>query len=123
MTSGLGERLARTMASQDADALRDLLTPNVSFRALTPGAAWESDDARVVVDEVMLGRWFSPERSVTEVLAVDCANVGPVDRVGYRFAVRFPDGDFIIEQQAYFKSEDDKIAWLQILCSGFVRDV
>ncbi len=50
------------------------------------------------------------------------ATVGPVDRVGYRFQAKLPDGDFIIEQQAYFRAENDKISWLQILCSGFVHD-
>jgi hypothetical protein len=122
MPTELGERLARTIASRDADALKALFEPNVRFRALTPGTAWESEVADAVVEDIILGTWFSPERSVTEILAVDCAKIGSVDRVGYRFAVRFPDGDFIIEQQAYFKCEDVKISWLQILCSGFVRN-
>ena len=110
------------MAAQDAAALKQLLAPRVSFRALTPGRCWESDDADAVVDEVILGTWFSPERSITRILKVDCATVGTVDRVGYRFQARLPDGDFIIEQQAYLRAENDKISWLRILCSGFVRD-
>jgi hypothetical protein len=122
MSTELGERLVRTIALQDAAALRRLLTPGVTFRALTPGAVWERDGADAVVDDVILGRWFSSDRSVTEVLAVECARIGPVGRVGYRFAVRFPDGDYLIEQQAYFKSEDERISWLQILCSGFVSN-
>ena len=38
MATQLGERFARTVATQNADALRDLLSPTVRFRALTPGA-------------------------------------------------------------------------------------
>lgn len=123
MPMELGERLARTIATRDAEALRALFEPNVRFRALTPGKTWESEVADAVVDDIILGTWFSPERRITEVLAVDCVNLGSVDRVGYRFAVRFPDGDFIIEQQAYLKCKDARISWLHILCSGFIRNV
>lgn len=122
MPTDLGVRFAQTVAAQDAAALKQLLAPRVSFRALTPGRCWESDDADAVVDEVILGTWFSPERSITRILKVDCATVGTVDRVGYCFQARLPDGDFIIEQQAYLRAENDKISWLRILCSGYVRD-
>ena len=109
------------MAAQDAAALKELLAPRVSFRALTPGRYWEIDDADAVVDDVILGSWFSPERSITRILKVDCATVGTVERVGYRFRVDLPDGEFIVEQQAYLKTQNDKVSWLRILCSGFVR--
>ena len=122
MPPSLGERFARTVAAQDADALKELLAPDVSFRALTPARCWEGDDADEVVDDVILGTWFSPERSITAILRVDSATVGAVDHVAYRFRAALPDGDFIIEQQAYLRTEDDKIRWLRILCTGFVRD-
>jgi hypothetical protein len=122
MPTDLGERFARTVASQDPDALKGLLAPKVSFRALTPGKYWESDDADAVVDEVILGAWFSPERSITRILRIDSAAVGAVDHVGYRFGATLPDGDFIVEQQVYLRAENDKVSWLRILCSGFVRD-
>ena len=122
MPTNLGERFARTVAAQDAGALKELLSPNVSFRALTPGRCWESDDADAVVEEVIFGTWFSAERSITRILMVDCARVGNVDRVSYRFRATLPDGEFIIEQQAYLRAENDKITCLRILCSGFVHD-
>lgn len=121
METKLGERFARAVAIRDADALRELLAPTVRFRALTPGGAWRSTGADTVVNDVILGAWFSSERSVTQVLAVSCAAVGSVDRVSYRFEVEFPDGRYIIEQQAYFKTENDRMSWLHILCSGFVQ--
>jgi hypothetical protein len=122
MDTELGERFARTLAAQDADGLKVLLTPHVDFRAMTPGGVAESHDADVVVDEVMLGRWFSPDRTITAVLGIDCDHVGPVDRVGYRFRAELPDGAFIVEQQAYLKTQDDRIHWLRIMCSGFHRE-
>lgn len=120
--TNLGERFARSIAAQDADALKGLLAPRVRFRALTPGKYWECVDAEAVVDEVILGTWFSPDRSITGILGVDSTSLGAVHRVGYRFRAKLPDGDFTIEQQAYLRTENDTISWLQILCSGFVHD-
>jgi hypothetical protein len=122
MPTDLGERLAHAIAAQDAVALKALLAPDVSFRALTPGKFWECEDADVVVDDVILGKWFPPERSITAILGIDCATVGAVDHVAYRFRARRPDGDFVIEQQAYLTTNEDRICWLQILCSGFIPD-
>jgi len=122
MTTDLGERFAYAIAAQDAAALKALLAPNVSFRALTPGKFWDGEDADQVIDGVILGKWFPPERSITAIVSVARGTVGAVDHVAYRFRARLPDGDFVIEQQAYLKTEGDRICWLQILCSGFVRD-
>ncbi len=122
MPPELGERFARAVAAQDAGALKDLLAPHVQFQALTPSRYWENDDAEAVVEEVILGTWFSPERTVTRILDLDSATVGPVERVGYRFLAQLPDGEFIIEQQAYLRAEKGNIIELRILCSGFVHD-
>ena len=122
MPTNLGERFANAVAAKDAVALRALLAPDVNFRAITPGKFWEGDDANAVVDDVILGKWFSPERSITAILRVDCGTVGTVDYVAYRFRATRPDGSFVIEQQAYLEAEDGRISRLEILCSGFVRD-
>src|SRR5829696_3014580 len=115
MKTELGERFVRALAAQDGEGLKRLLAPSVSFRAMTPGRFWETDDAATVVDEVILGTWFRPGRSITEVLAIDCTDVGPLDRVGYRFRAELPDGEFIVEQQAYLQTEDDRITSLRIM--------
>jgi hypothetical protein len=122
MSLDLGERFARSVANQDARALRQLLAPRVQFRALTPGRVWESADAVEVVDEVILGTWFSADCTITEVLALECVKVGTVERVGYRFRAMLPDGAFVIEQQAYIKTDKNTISCLRIVCSGFVHD-
>jgi hypothetical protein len=122
MEPTVGERFARAVAAKDAGALKRLLAPKVRFRALTPGNIWECSDADAVVDDVILGTWFSEERSITQVLAVDCDRVGSVDRVGYRFQARLPGGDFVVEQQVFFKATNNRISLLHILCSGFVPD-
>ena len=30
-----------------------------------------------------------------------------------------PEGDFLVEQQAYLTSRDGQIEWMRVLCSGF----
>jgi hypothetical protein len=120
MAEVVGERFAQALAAKDALELKALLQSDVDFRAMTPGKFWEATDVDVIVDETMLGTWFAPERRITEVVAVQTENVGSLDRVGYRFKVECPDGEFIIEQQAYFETDGDKISWLRIMCSGFL---
>ncbi len=116
----VGERFAQALAEKDAAGLKLVLRPDVDFRAMTPGKFWEATNAGVVVDEMMLGTWFVPERQITSVLSVTTDRVGSLDRVGYRFTVKRPDGEFVIEQQAYLKTDGDTISWLRIMCSGFL---
>ena len=118
--TAIGERFARCLAAKDADGLKALLRTDVDFRALTPGRAWEGVSADAIVDETILGTWFEPERKIVEVLAIDTDTVGDLERVGYRFRVERPDGEFIIEQQAYLETEGDQIRWLRIMCTGFL---
>jgi hypothetical protein len=120
MTQAVGERFARALAAKDADGLKALLMPQVDFRAMTPGTFWEGSTPGVIVDETILGTWFDRQDDIVGVLAIDCDTVGPLDRVGYRFKVERPDGEFVVEQQAYFRTEGDRISWLRIMCSGFV---
>jgi hypothetical protein len=116
----IGERFARCLAQKDADGLKALLRSDIDFRALTPGRAWEGTSAAAIVDETILGTWFDPERRIVDVLAIQTDTVGPLERVGYRFRVEKPDGEFVIEQQAYLETEGDQISWLRIMCSGFL---
>lgn len=87
---------------------------------MTPGKFWEANDASAIVDETMLGTWFDPERLITEVLAVDTDSLGSLDRVGYRFKVSRPDGEFTDGQQAYHETQGEQISWLRIMCTGFI---
>lgn len=120
MAELVGERFARALADKDPVRLKALLRSDVDFRAMTPGKFWEATDADVVVDDTILGTWFDPERRITDVIVVETDRVGSLDRVGYRFNVERPDGEFVIEQQAYFETDGEKISWLRIMCSGFL---
>ena len=103
--------------------MKALLRDDVDFRALTPGRPWEGSDANAIVDDTILGTWFDADRKIVEVLAVDTDTIGALERVGYRFRVERPDGEFVIEQQAYLEAEGERIRWLRILCTGFLPTV
>lgn len=120
MTGPLGERFAHALAARDAATLKRLLAADVDFKALTPGEFWESGDASEVIDGTILGTWFRTERRIVETLAVESDRIGAVERVRYRFRVVGPDGESTIEQQAYYRTGDDRITWLRVMCTGFL---
>ena len=97
---------------------QSLLRPDVDFRAMTPGRFWEANDTEVVVDEMMLGTWFAAGRRITSIISIESDQVESVDRIGYRLAVSRPDGDFTVEQQAYYETDGQTISWLRIMCTG-----
>ncbi len=120
MNSGIGDRFANAVAKKDGPALLDLLDPDVDFRALTPGRFWEASSARALVEEVIFGAWFEAEDHIDALEDVQIGAVADRDRVGYRLRITNADGVFLVEQQAYFDVENDRISWLRILCSGYV---
>lgn len=88
-------RLCR--GNQGCGRSQALLALDVSFRALTPGRFWEQTGVDAIVDDVTLGEWFPPERSITAILVVDRDTVVDVEHVTYRFRATCPDGDYVIE--------------------------
>ena len=115
----VGERFARAIAAKDAATLVGLLGPEVDFRAMTPGRFWEASSPAEVVDDVIFGRWFEPTDRIEAIEAIENDVVVDRERVGYRFRVTNDEGEFVVEQQAYLGVEDDTIAWLRIMCSGY----
>lgn len=120
MTESVGARFARALAAKDRAALRDLLAAEVDFRAMTPRRFWEAGTAAEIVDDVLLGAWFEEQDVIDRVEEVTDGAVGDRRRVAYRFHVTTPDGPHLVEQQAYYAVEGDRIAWLRVMCSGFV---
>src|SRR5690349_13851962 len=113
-----GERLARSIAAGDRQAVTELLAPHVKFRAVTPSRFWEADSAAEAVN-VMLGTWFGPGRTIDAVESVESASVADCDRAGYRFRASTPEGPTTVEQQAYLTVKDGAITSMRVVCSGF----
>ena len=114
-----GGAFARAVASKDREGLLAVLAEDVDFRGLTPGRSWEGSTASDVAD-VVFTAWFEPQDEIVGLLGTtDGDPVEDTRRVEYRLAVRTPDGDFTVEQQAYYRTEGGRIVHLRVLCSGY----
>jgi hypothetical protein len=117
MTETLGTRFARAIAAKDEAALRALLAADVDFRGLTPGRTWEGTGPDDVV-EAVFGTWFEESDRIERAEVADGADVADTAHVAYRFDLVNDNGDFVAEQQAYYRG-GDTIEHLRIMCSGF----
>ena len=114
-----GSALARAVAQKDRSGLTGLLADDVDFRGLTPSRAWEAGTPGEVAD-VVFGSWFEPQDDIVGLVGIEVGDpVADTQRVAYRVAVRTPDGDFTVEQQAYYRTRQGRIVHLRMLCSGF----
>ena len=114
-----GERFARALAVKDAGALCALLADPVDFQALTPGRHWQADTGRQAVEEIILARWFGPGDEITELCSVISGRVLDREHVAYRVRVRRGGRDYLVEQQAYYNIDGERITWMRVLCSGY----
>jgi hypothetical protein len=58
-----GERFARAFLAKDWDGVATLLDPQVDFRGLTPGRAWEASTAEDLIQQV-LSKWIEPSDDI-----------------------------------------------------------
>jgi hypothetical protein len=114
----LGADFARAFTEKDGARIRELLHPEVDFRALTPSRSWEAQGPEAVV-QILFGSWLEDSDHVEAVESIEGDMVVDRERVGYRFSVSNPDGRFLVEQQAYLSSRDGQIDWIRVVCSGF----
>ena len=117
-TTTLGTDFARALAAKDAAAIRELIHPEIDFRALTPNRTWEASDRDELIS-IVLESWFEADDEIEALESVETDTVADRERVGYRFSVTNPDGRHLVEQQAYLEDRDGKIAWMRVVCSGF----
>jgi hypothetical protein len=117
-TTTVGAEFARALADKDSGRILGLLHPQVDFRGLTPSRAWEASDPEAVV-EVLFGSWFEDKDEIEALESLEGDSFADRERVGYRFSVTNPDGRFLVEQQAYLSTRDDRIDWMRVVCSGF----
>ena len=114
----LGLRFARALAEKDFDELAGLLHPAIDFRGMTPRRIWEAGSPREVIDSA-LRSWFEDSDEILGIERLESDSFADRERVGYRFGVRNPDGEFLVEQQAYLEERDGRIGWMRVVCSGF----
>src|SRR3954451_24029837 len=104
--STLGERFADAIARHDAAGLTALLADDIDFGGLTPGRSWEATDPAGVV-EVVLGTWFEETDRIGAATHAEAAAVSDIRHVSYRFEIDNEDGARVVEQQAYYRQQDE----------------
>jgi hypothetical protein len=114
----LGTGFAEAFAAKDANRVRELVHSQVDFRGLTPNRNWEAGDVDSLI-EILFDRWLEESDEVESLESVETDSFSDRERVGYRLAVRNPDGRHLVEQQAYIGERDGKIGWMRVVCSGF----
>ena len=117
-TTTLGTEFARAFAGKDAGRIRELVHEEIDFRGLTPNSNWEASDPDSLV-EILFGMWLEDTDEVRSLERVEHDSFSDRERVGYRLTVRNPDGDHLVEQQAYIGVRDGRIDWMRVVCSGF----
>jgi hypothetical protein len=119
MMATAGERFAQALAVKDAAALSALLADRIDFQALTPGRHWQAATSQEVVEEIILGHWFSAGDHIKELRSVSTGRVSEREHVAYQVHVRRADRDYLVEQQAYYDTDGAHITWMRVLCSGY----
>jgi len=115
-----GGAFAAALAAKDAAALTAVLAAELDFEALTPRRHWTARTPAEVVDQTILGAWFDHGDEILELCSVRTDQVGDRGYVGYRLRVRTEGRDHLVEQQAYYNTDDaGRISWLRVLCSGY----
>ena len=114
----LGAELVHSIAGKDIGQLVRLFSTPVIFRGVTPSRFWDADTP-VGVSDIVLGVWFGPDKTVTDITTIESDTVGDVRKVSYRMTVTLASGPSAIEQVAYYSQQDGKITHLRLVCSGF----
>jgi hypothetical protein len=84
---------------------------------MTPKRIWEASGPDDVVDALAV--WFGDTDEIEALDALEVDSFADRERVGYRLRIHNPDGEHLVEQQAYLSTEDGRISWLRIMCSGY----
>lgn len=117
-----GRRFAEALAAKDATALRGLLAADLDFRALTPRREWVAASPDDFL-EVAFANWFEDDDRIDALLGThEGEPVQDTAHVSYRLALTSGGTPYTCEQQAYYRTEGDRIVWLRVLCSGFRPD-
>jgi hypothetical protein len=116
--TSLGTSFAEAFAAKDGARIRELVHPEIDFRALTPNRNWEAGDPDALV-EILFSDWLEDSDEVESLDSVETDSFADRERVGYRLSVSCPDGRHVVEQQAYIEERDGRIGWMRVVCSGF----
>jgi hypothetical protein len=107
------------LVARDLVRATALLDPEIDFRAMTPNRIWEAADPAGVED--VLREWFEdPDEDLHALEATAPVPIQDTVRVGWLVHISDADGPHVFEQQAYVRERDGRIAWMRVICSGWI---
>jgi hypothetical protein len=117
--SGVASAFVDAIVARDVARAAGLLHPEIDFRAMTPRRIWEADGPAGV--EAVFRAWFEdPDEDVQKVEATEPVSLEDTVRVGWLVHISDADGPHIFEQQVYVRERDARIAWMRVICSGWI---
>ena len=120
-STAIGKNFIAALMSQDFETLETLFRADLRFRALVPRRLCEGQTAGEAMD--WLQRWFG-DADEFQVLGSEVAQMFNRLYLNYRLRVHdVINGWRVIEQHVYADVQDDHIADLWLLCSGFRPDI
>lgn len=116
----LARELGEAVAARDWVALRALFH-DTEFSFKTTGLENSKNYEGIGPDGPIkaLQGWIPDTFEIDGVEQIATDAFAARGRVGYRLRVRKPEGDFLLEQQAYVGQLDGRINYLRIMCGGY----
>jgi hypothetical protein len=118
MSASLGRAFAEAFTDGDEQRVRQLLSAEVDFKALTPNKSWQASGPAAVVSEV-IRPWLVDAEAIDELMEVTSHEFADTESVTYRWRGRDAEGPYVCEQHAYLTQRDGSIDWMRVVCSGF----
>jgi len=116
----IAQRFVQALTTKDREGMLALLAPSVRMRGMAPGRTWRTNDARELVDDILLGDFFGPEVDIETVTWMEFREIVDRNSAGYHLCMRRGDERVDCEQHTFFDIEGGLIYGLMLTCSGFV---
>ena len=112
----VSDHFLRALAERDFPTLASCFAEDAQFRALLPRGLQTASGASEPTRYFQ--QWFGAVERV-ELLASRAEIIGARQHLAWRLRVHDAAGQRLVEQQAFATIRDDRIAELDLLCSGF----
>ena len=114
--TGVVERFLAALRSRDFEELGATFAENARLRGLMPSTLRECDGREAIVERF---RIWNGELEEFGLIESEVAALEDVTRIRWRVRGLDPDdGPSVYEQTAYVGVEHDRIAWMNLVCSG-----
>jgi hypothetical protein len=116
-STAVAERFLQALQARDFEGIASCFAPNSRLRALVPTAVREDEGSDAVGERF---RYWVGE--MTDFAISETAVEEFVDRLHVRYrmsGIDSEDGAVMCEQQAYLTLENDAIADMNLVCSGW----